>query len=135
MSTNEEAQPAGTLGIERWVQFAFIGGALLTFWLYDHLFADLAEFIALKANVPTPAPTLITAGSAIAAILTMVICYRSKKLYGFTHEVAVELAHVTWPTRQETWSNTVVVFIVSIISATIIGLFDAAWSAITDLIY
>jgi preprotein translocase SecE subunit len=49
--------------------------------------------------------------------------------------VAVELASVTWPTRKETWGNTVVVFVVSLVAAIIIGLFDAGWSAVTDLIY
>jgi len=116
MDTNEDIQPTtGTLGIERWVQFAFIAGALLAFWFFDHLFADVAEFVALKANMPTPNPTLITAGSAILAIVTMAVAYRRPST--------------------ETWGNTVVVFVVSLVAAVIIGLFDAGWSAVTDLIY
>ena len=136
MDTNEDIQPTtGTLGIERWVQFAFIAGALLAFWFLDHLFADVAEFVALKANMPTPNPTLVTAASAIVAILSMAVLYRRPNLNRFAHEVAVELASVSWPTRKETWGNTVVVFVVSLVAAVIIGLFDAAWSAVTDLIY
>jgi preprotein translocase subunit SecE len=136
MDTNEDIQPTtGTLGIERWVQFAFIAGALLAFWLFDHLFSDIAEFVALKANMPTPNPTLITAGSAILAILSMAVLYRRPNTNRFAHEVAVELASVTWPTRKETWGNTVIVFVVSLVAAIIIGLFDAGWSAVTDLIY
>ena len=46
-----------------------------------------------------------------------------------------ELRKVTWPTRKETWSQTIVVLIVSIIAAVILGVYDAVWSHITDLPY
>jgi preprotein translocase subunit SecE len=42
---------------------------------------------------------------------------------------------VSWPTRKETWSQTIVVLIVSVIAAIILGVYDAVWSHITDLIY
>ena len=135
MAMEQDAPATTTLGIERWVQFAFIGGALLSFWLLDNLFQDIAEFVALKANMPSPNPTLVTAGSAILSIILVAGLYRNERLNKFAHEVAYELAHVTWPTRKETWSNPIVVFVVSLIAAVILGLFDAAWSAVTDLIY
>jgi preprotein translocase SecE subunit len=131
----EDTKPTGTLGIERWVQFAFIGAALLLFWFLDHLFTDVAAFVVEKADLSTPNPTLVTAGSALVSIIAAAMMYRSEKIHTFAREVAVELSHVTWPGRQETWSNTLVVIIVSAISAVIIGAFDAAWSAVTDLIY
>ena len=53
----------------------------------------------------------------------------------FVVEVCVELSKVTWPTRKETWSQTIVVIVVSIIAAIILGVFDAFWAQITDLIY
>ncbi len=135
MSTNDDNTPVGTLGIERWVQFSFIGGALVAFWFLDHVLQDVVELVTMKLNMPTPNATLITACAAVASIILMAGMYRNAKVHGFASEVAVELANTTWPTRKETWSNTVVVFIVSIISAAIIGVFDAAWSAVTDLIY
>ena len=61
--------------------------------------------------------------------------YKHKEANAFAHESAAELSKVTWPTRQETWHNTVVTVIVSIIAAAILFAFDATWSAITDLIY
>ncbi len=135
MAMDEESIPTGTLGIERWVQFAFIGGALLTFWFVDHLMQDLVEWGTMKMNMATPNPTIVTAASGIGAILAMVVAYRNPKVNKFANEVAVELAQVTWPDRKETWSNTVIVFVVSIIAAVILGVFDAAWSTVTDLIY
>ncbi len=101
----------------------------------DHLFADVAGFVAEQANTADPNPTLLTAAAAVVSILLMAAFYRSPKIHKFSFEVASELQAVTWPTRQETWSNTMVVMIVSAIGAVILGLFDAAWSAVTDLIY
>jgi preprotein translocase subunit SecE len=135
MAMPDEAKPTGTLGIERWVQFAFIGAALLSFWFLDHLFADVAAFVAQKADLSTPNPTIVTAASALISIILAAMMYRNDRIHGFSREVAVELSHVTWPTRQETWSNTLVVIVVSAIAAVILGTFDAAWSAVTDLIY
>lgn len=131
----EDSKPTGTLGIERWVQFAFIGMALLMFWFIDHLASDLSAFAAQKLDLSTPNPNIVTAASALVAIVLAVWMYRNEKTHQFSREVAVELSHVTWPTRQETWSNTLVVVIVSAIAAVILGAFDAAWSAVTDLIY
>ena len=131
----EETQPTGTLGIERWVQFAFIGIALLLFWFIDHLASDVAGFAAQKLDFSTPNPTIVTAASALVAMLGAVALYRNENVYRFARAVAVELTHVTWPSRQETWSNTLVVIIVSAVAAVILGAFDAAWSAVTDLIY
>ncbi|MAR55550.1 MAG: preprotein translocase subunit SecE [Rickettsiales bacterium] len=68
-------------------------------------------------------------------MLGAVALYRNENVYRFARAVAVELSHVTWPSRQETWSNTLVVIIVSAVAAVILGAFDAAWSAVTDLIY
>jgi preprotein translocase SecE subunit len=131
----EDSKPTGTLGIERWVQFAFIGMALLMFWFIDHLASDLAAFAAQKLDLSTPNPNIVTAASALVSIVAAAMMYRNEKFNRFSREVAVELSHVTWPTRQETWSNTLVVIIVSAIAAVILGAFDAAWSAVTDLIY
>ena len=48
-----------TLGLERWVQFAFIAGALALFWLFDHLIIVIWELFADSDG------TLASAGAAI----------------------------------------------------------------------
>ncbi len=131
----EEQYAAETLGLERWVQFAFIAGTLVAFWLFDNFLQGFIEWVAIKSNIAAVNPTWITAGSAILAILAMAGLYRNPKVYTFSTEVAHELANVVWPTRQETYANTIVVLIVSVIAAIIIGAFDAVWSAVTDTIY
>jgi preprotein translocase subunit SecE len=49
--------------------------------------------------------------------------------------VSGELKKVTWPTPKEVRTATVVVLVMSIISALILGLFDFVWSNLTELVY
>ncbi len=135
MAMEEEIKATGTLGIERWVQFGFIGAALFGFWFLDHALGRIIDFVARKANMPSPDATAVTAIAAFGAIAGAVALYRHEKFGKFSREVAVELANVTWPTREETYNQTVVVIVVSVIASIILGVFDAAWSAVTDLIY
>lgn len=117
------------LGIERWVQFAFIGAALFTFWFLDNAVHAVWNIFA------EPDPTMVTAVSAVVAVVGAFVLYRAPRVNNWAHEVAAELAKATWPTRKETRSATVVVLIVSLIAAVILGVFDAGWAAVTDLIY
>lgn len=118
-----------TLGLERWVQFAFVALAGVTFFVSDKLITLVWGYFA------EPQGTVVTAASAIVGILTGYLCYRHPRLNPWAHEVAAELSKVTWPSRKETWYSTVVVIVTSIIVAVYLGVFDALWSAFTDLIY
>jgi preprotein translocase subunit SecE len=128
----EEEQPAqGThiMGLERWVQFAFIGAAVVVFWLLDHIIEAVWNIFA------EPPATIVTSSAVVAAVLLCYAAYKIPKYHRFVFEVATELSKVTWPTRKEAWAQTIVVVVVSVIAAIIIGIFDAMWSAVTDLIY
>ncbi|MGB5349514.1 MAG: preprotein translocase subunit SecE [Polyangiales bacterium] len=136
--TNEQdkARPTGTLGVERWVQFAYAAGAITVAWFL--IKSSTAVWTILGDNidaVPEPNSTIIAVGAGLVAFISAVIAYRSQKIHTFVLEVCVELSKVSWPTRKETWSQTVVVLIVSVIAAIILGVYDAVWSHITDLIY
>jgi preprotein translocase subunit SecE len=128
-SAYDEAAGQKTLGLERWVQFAFIGAALIGFYLFDKIIHLVWDFFQ------EPDPTLVTASAAALALLISFLCYRNPKVHQFSHDVAGELSKVTWPSRKETWANTIVVVITSIIAAIILFAFDMTWSSITDLIY
>ena len=136
--TNEQdkARPTGTLGVERWVQFAYAACAITLAWFLIKLSGSVWTLLADTVDaVPEPNDTIIAVGAGLVAFITAVITYRSQRIHTFVVEVCVELSKVTWPTRKETWSQTVVVIIVSIIAAVILGVFDAFWAQITDLIY
>jgi len=132
----ERARPTGTLGVERWVQFAYAACAITLAWFLiksaDAIWTLLADTVDA---VPEPNATIIAVGSGLVALIAAVVAYRSQRVHTFVVEVCVELSKVTWPTRKETWSQTIIVIIVSIIAAIILGVFDAAWSQITDFIY
>ncbi|MDH3653154.1 MAG: preprotein translocase subunit SecE [Myxococcales bacterium] len=132
----DKARPTGTLGVERWVQFAYAACAITLAWFL--IKSSTAVWTILADNVdavPEPDSTMIAVGAGLIAFISAVIAYRSTKIHTFVLEVCVELSKVSWPTRKETWSQTVVVLIVSVIAAIILGVYDAVWSHITDLIY
>ncbi|MEM8609962.1 MAG: preprotein translocase subunit SecE [Myxococcota bacterium] len=132
----DKARPTGTLGVERWVQFAYFGLAITLAWFLIKSSTAVWAILADTVNsVPEPNSTLISVGAGLIAIIAGVIAYRSDKIHTFVTEVCVELSKVTWPTRSETWSQTIIVLIVSVIAAVILGVFDTVWSKITDLIY
>ena len=132
----DKARPTGTLGVERWVQFAYAACAITLAWFLIKLTGSVWTLLADTVDaVPEPNDTIIAVGAGVVALIAAVVAYRSEKIHTFVVEVCVELSKVTWPTRKETWSQTVVVIIVSIIAAAILGVFDAFWAQITDLIY
>lgn len=126
----------GMLGIERWVQFAFITFAFVTFYLSDRMIAFGWDQIAARVSaVPQPDPTMISGIAAVIGILGAFMAYRHPRVNELAHEVVGELSRVTWPTKDETYHSTIVVIVTSVIAAIYTGVFDALWSAFTDLIY
>jgi preprotein translocase subunit SecE len=117
------------LGIVRWVQVAFMGLALFLLWLLDKIATLVWQMFA------EPNPTLVSVGAALVGGLTSVVLYRNARVHQVTSDVLGELTKVTWPSRRETQAATIVVIIASVIAAVIIGVLDAAWSAVTDVIY
>lgn len=82
-----------------------------------------------------PSDFKITVASGLVALITGIVLYRNDRVYTLANEVAGELKKVTWPTAKEVRSATMVVIVMAVISALILGLFDFAWSNITELVY
>lgn len=129
MSEQQKKDQVNTLGLARWVQATFMACGLLLFWVLDK-----AATIALT-YFTEPNEIMVTAGSAVVAVLVMFTIYSNATVQRLSNDVAGELSKVTWPSRQETTTSTFVVIIASLIAAAIVGAFDAIWSALTDLIY
>jgi preprotein translocase subunit SecE len=83
----------------------------------------------------TPNEFHVTLVSAVIALATGVILYRRETTYTLVVEVAAECKKVTWPDAKDVRSATIVVIIMTIISASILGFFDLIWSQFTKLIY
>jgi preprotein translocase subunit SecE len=130
----DDAPAAGVMGtrgfgIDRYIQGAFAVLALVLFWV-------LQQSIVLAWNLFTEPNVLVaTAVAAVAAIGGALALYRHERFSVLAREIAVELSKVTWPTREEAQVSTVVVIVTSVVAAVYLGVFDALWSAITDLLY
>jgi preprotein translocase subunit SecE len=118
-----------TLGLMRWVQLTVLVVFLFLIWLLNHLATLVWEMFA------QPDPAVISIGSIVVSGIVAWRLYSHVDVKRWMTDVIGELTKVTWPMRKETSAATVVVIIASLIAAAILGAFDTAWSAITDLIY
>jgi preprotein translocase subunit SecE len=82
-----------------------------------------------------PSESRITLIAAVVALVVGISLYRNDRIYTLANEVATELKKVTWPTGKEVRTATSVVIIMAVVSAVILGLFDFAWSNITQVVY
>jgi preprotein translocase subunit SecE len=126
---DDELPIAGLLGLERWVQFAFVSVAVFLVFVTDKLVTFGWEFYA------EPDDTIVTIVAVAVGLVGTYLAYQNDRVRDFATEVVTELSKVTWPTREETWYSTIVVLSASAIAAVYTGVFDALWSALTDLVY
>lgn len=56
------------------------------------------------------------------------------KITNYFKEVRAELKHVNWPTRSQTVNYTLLVLGISIVVAALLGLFDAIFSKLLQLL-
>ncbi len=83
----------------------------------------------------TPSDFKITVAAALGAVVIGVATYRNDRIYHLANEVASELKKVTWPTAKEVRGSTITVIVMALVSAVILGLFDFAWSNLTQVVY
>ena len=74
-------------------------------------------------------------GALLVAGVATLIAWRNEQLFGLAQEVTTELRKVTWPSRRETASSTIIVIVTTIIAAGFLGLFDGIWSWVTRQLY
>jgi len=128
-TADQQQFTAKTLGLARWVQLAFMGFAVVLLLIFDKTITIAWDKFA------EPDPLLVSTLAVVLATLCSVFAYRHATVNRVANEVVGELAKVSWPTREEVQVSTLVVIVTSIIASVIVGTFDAAWSAVTDLIY
>jgi preprotein translocase subunit SecE len=107
----------------------FAVGGFILFWLL-YLCGEWAWNYFGK-----PSQWALGGACALVAGVTTLVLWRNEEIFGLATEVASELRKVTWPSRKETFSSTIVVIVTSIIASLILGLFDGVWSWVTRLIY
>ena len=78
-----------------------------------------------------PLTSLIGYGLSVGAAA---YCFLHKRTFQLALEVADELSKVTWPSREETGNATVVVLVTVVICSAFLGLFDAVWLWLTNIV-
>ncbi|MCC7380600.1 MAG: preprotein translocase subunit SecE [Deltaproteobacteria bacterium] len=123
-------------GIQRYVVFTFLALGILAWATFARLFsaiffaAGVTDTVILGSNF-----TLSTLIGMITGVVGAWVAYRRPQVYEFTSEVVAELKKVTWPSKKETQTATVVVIITSVVMAFIMGVFDQIWAEATGIIY
>jgi len=125
VSSQEEIRPAGSLqlGVQKYLYTGyFVAGCLVAY---------IGHHVALKF-LGDGRDTLATALGMLAGLIFVVLGWRADGLRTWAQETVDELAAVTWPSRQETYSATVVVLVTSIIATSVIFLLDQFWNYFTE---
>jgi preprotein translocase subunit SecE len=112
------------------VHLVFLGGGLLLFYLLKWTTDWVWGYFTRAPN-----EFYVTAASALAALIVGISLYRNERTYDLVNEVTAELKKVSWPTGKEVKAATIVVIVMTIISAIILGFFDFIWSNVTQFIY
>ena len=112
------------------VHLMYLCGAVLLFYLLQWTIDWLWGYVAT-----VPSEFKISLISGAVALIVGIALYRNDRIYTLANEVAGELKKVTWPTAKEIRTATVVVMVMSLISAMILASFDFVWSNLTELVY
>ena len=112
------------------VHLIYLCGAVLLFYLLQWTIDWVWGYFSTA-----PGESKISLISAVGAVVIGVALYRNDKVYHLANEVSGELKKVTWPTAKEVRTATIVVVVMAIISSIILGVFDLAWSNLTELVY
>ena len=112
------------------VHLIYLCGAVLLFYLLQWSIDWIWGYFATA-----PSEIMMTLIAAVGAFATAAILYRNDRIFGLASEVSGELKKVTWPTAKEVRTATLTVIIMALLAAVILGLFDFAWSNLTELVY
>jgi preprotein translocase subunit SecE len=97
-------------------------------WVSQH-----ATFVSRIAE--DDRPTFTTLVGAVIAVFAVVYAYRRQDVRTWTNEVAAELAKVTWPSKKEVTSSTMVVIATGAFATVFLALLDRFWGFVTNLVY
>lgn len=67
------------------------------------------------------------------AVLTFFVMLKLPLVVQYTDECISELVKVTWPDREETTNNSMVVIVATLIFSGSLAAFDFVWAKVTDL--
>jgi preprotein translocase SecE subunit len=113
----------------KWTHVMFAVAGIILAWLLAKCGDWAWGFYGTKPN-----DWLVLGGSAGVAGLATLLALKNERVFVLATEVTAELKKVTWPSRKETFSATIVVIVTCIVAAIFLGVFDASWSYLTHFI-
>jgi preprotein translocase subunit SecE len=117
---NEQAEKSGVALIDAFkivlAAAALVGGVVAYYWF---------------ENEPQVLRVLMVLGGLIAGLLILYWSAPGRELWDYVQSSRVELRKMVWPTRQETWRTTLVVFVFVLALGVFFWLVDMAlaWGA------
>jgi preprotein translocase subunit SecE len=117
---NEQAEKNGVALIDALkivlAAAALLGGVVAYYWYEDQ---------------PQVLRVLMVLGGLIAGLVLLVWSAPGRELWDYVQSSRVELRKMVWPTRQETWRTTIVVFVFVLALGVFFWLVDMAlaWGA------
>ena len=113
----------------KWVHVMFAVAGILLAWLLAKC-GDWAWSYFGKPN-----ELYVGLGAVVIAGIATVIAWKNEEVFALASEVTSELSKVSWPSRKETVSSTIIVIITTIVASLLLGLFDGVWAWATRMIY
>ena len=120
---------------KRMVNLFFAATTMMAWVVFSKFFALVFTTVGVRdAHILGKGFTSSTLLAAFAAIALLFWVWRHDRYRPLTHEVADELVKVTWPTWEETRSNSKVTIIVTLVIALILWVFDQVFGHLTSLL-
>lgn len=113
----------------KWVHFLYAAAALALYVLVKNTGDWVWSFFG------KPKALIVYSVSAVIVGVAVWIAWRNEQVFTLASECVTELGKVTWPTRRETMTATVVVIVTVIIASAFLGIFDGLWSSLTKFLY
>ncbi|MCX7943231.1 MAG: preprotein translocase subunit SecE [Deltaproteobacteria bacterium] len=121
---------------KKWILLGYTIISVLVWITFAKFFSSVFSwFRVTDTHLIGPQFRLSTLLGLIVTLGALIYCVRSPLIMTLSDEIIIELRKVSWPTRQETYYSTLVVIITVLIMAVILGIFDAIWLKVTNLIY
>lgn len=125
------------MSVARYVNMSFVAIGLLLYVIAGEFFAATIGWFGSSANVALLGPKFRVAHllALLVAVGVGIWLRRNEKVHTYAMEVGSELSRVSWPTWKETKKATFVVLVTTLIIASILGLLDLLWSALSKWFY
>ena len=114
---------------QKWVNISYLALAVIFGYLVFAFGAKVVGIYDLETRIRNVDLVLRGLSVVLAAVLFLSL-YLNEQVNQFMNEVMVELSRVTWPTRKETMSATVVVLVMVVLSGLVLGILDYLWTTL-----